>query len=437
MFLDDPSDLLSPLEAVWPGYFDRADALVRSAEERVVEWRFTEEQYYLPDHPFYRTIDTAMEELNDYWTPRAIRWIENVEHVSYPVRHGFDEQRRLVLIRQGAHSRLIIFGDGFYDLLRVFRDKGAEKHRMGDALHRDGVRRGSFMRFLVDDEGRITTKIRLNDEGVEPDSHYRKIELFHWEGRRLTESFRQGFTRGHNIPAWAKDYSQKEQAELYRGVNDELREFMSSRERIDYEYAADGRLIKAERIHVVTGFKNTTLYSYNPSDTIEKVSAEMAGALIKAIVKLLKGMKNIRPIRRVALVYSAEHVHCGLPTGVLISGAGDECSDPLDWEAYPHEAAWPLEGRAGQKIDSLHRRLQIVVEGSDEYAEDIAPRPYRMVLWQVSRAVYHALSKKKRIVSEDFTVFPIDDHGDADPIEDVRESLPSDVAKRVMRELQN
>jgi hypothetical protein len=54
-------------------------------------------------------------------------------------------------------------------------------------------------------------------------------------------------------------------------------------------------------------------------------------------------------------------------------------------------------------------------------------------LWQASRKVYDALVGKKRIVSEDFAVFPIDDHGDVDAREDLLQSLPAETVERVLR----
>ena len=59
-------------------------------------------------------------------------------------------------------------------------------------------------------------------------------------------------------------------------------------------------------------------------------------------------------------------------------------------------------------------------------------------IWRASvrvfdAAVEKAYAGKKRIVSEDFAVFPIDDHGDVDASEDVRQSLPVEAAERVLR----
>ena len=78
--------------------------------------------------------------------------------------------------------------------------------------------------------------------------------------------------------------------------------------------------------------------------------------------------------------------------------------------------------------------MQLVVKGLPEYSDDFQPRPYRDVLSQVSRRVYNALSGK-RVTAKSFAVFPIDDHNDVDPCEDVRESLPPEIAEQVMERI--
>jgi hypothetical protein len=95
----------------------------------------------------------------------------------------------------------------------------------------------------------------------------------------------------------------------------------------------------------------------------------------------------------------------------------------------PVEAAW---------ADYLARDAELAREveaneSAPQFAEDLARRPYREVLWQASRAVYDALAGKKRVVAPDFTIFPIDDHGDIDAAEDVRQSLPPEAAATVLR----
>ncbi|MDP6444815.1 MAG: hypothetical protein QF805_13555 [Pirellulaceae bacterium] len=64
MFIDDPADLIAPVESVWPEYIENGDQLLREAEASVVQWRLARDHSFLPNHPFYRTIDTR--EVDDY-----------------------------------------------------------------------------------------------------------------------------------------------------------------------------------------------------------------------------------------------------------------------------------------------------------------------------------------------------------------------------------
>ena len=197
----------------------------------------------------------------------------------------------------------------------------------------------------------------------------------------------------------------------------------------DSSYSAHGVLTKVADFNE-QGEDKDVWYTHNPTDTIESVSEAMVEHLSKQLIKCIKAVKEAKPIQLVGLVYSAEHVHCGLPSQVLLASTNDEIN-PLDWEEYPHTAAWPVGGRAGKKTDDLLRRLQLVVESSSEYAEDMQPKPYREVLWKTCRAVVDALAKT-RICDDAVAVIPLDDHGDVDPREDVRESLPEHIAAKVI-----
>lgn len=432
MFLDDPDEFIIPMETAWQRYIEETEQLELATENLVVEWKLANNTQYLPNHPFYRTIDTS--ESDGYWKPRPVRWADQVEADFDRVEHGFDKDQRLVFVRRGLISDIIIRSEGHFDFLRIHPDDKTESRIIGHQ-DKDGMRRGGFTRCFIDEKGRIVTKIRLSNEGSELGSHHRSAETFHWEGERLVESFRQSFDLGKELPVWAKHLPLEHTADMYLQTNERLRELKSSRACIRYSYNDAGRLIKAEKLDGFTGKHRNTLYSYNEADTIETVSAEFIKLLSKTLIKAINKQRDSHPIRRVALIYSAEHVHCGLPTQVLLASSKDGEMDSLDWEAYNQELEWPPTGRIETKIEDLLRRLLIVVESAPEFAEDYAPVPYRKVLWKTSQAIYQSLFKKKRIVTEDFAVFPIDDHGDVDSREDVRQSMPPEVAERVLQEL--
>lgn len=432
MFCQDPSEFIIPMEQEWPRYIKEGENLELAAKKSVVEWRLADDAVFVPKHPFYRTINTR--ESNGFWTAQPMRWVDRVEKEFNAVHHGIDAQGRIVHARRMHYSDFIVFGDGFYDVLNGYPDLDTGGRMVAEKEHR-GYRCGRFTRLFTDAAGRITTKVELNNEGPDPDRHNRSTEVFVWQNNRLVESFRQSFDRGDEIPDWMSDLSPEKQASMYRRVNDQLREFLPRRSRIQYAYDSEGCLTVASKHDGETGKLESTLYTHDPSDTIETVSDELVNLLSQTLVKMLKAEKSVRPIRRVALLYSAEHAHCGLPTKLLLSSADDNGLNPLDWEAYPHEGNWPPAGRISRKIDSLLRRLLIVVDGSATYGQQDAPIPYRDVLWRVSRVVYDELADRKRLVTEDFAVFPLDDHGDVDSAEDVRRSLPPAVADQVIAEL--
>ena len=57
MFIDDPTSLIEPVEAAWEDYIARGQEYVEQAEASVVEWRYSPDDDYLPDHPFSHLFD--------------------------------------------------------------------------------------------------------------------------------------------------------------------------------------------------------------------------------------------------------------------------------------------------------------------------------------------------------------------------------------------
>lgn len=424
MFIDDPTDLFRPVEAAWEDVVQNGDALRREAEASVVEWRFSPEYDYVPNHPFWRTLDVRD---HDPWRERPIRWVPENAEDSSQWRHGFDAEGRVVI----AGSVLVIYGDGFYDMVRMHLDRDANEWRAYIGHHRTGFPAGRMNRYLTDTDGRIVTRVTVNNEYEEPEHHNRDLRQHEWVDSRLVRTWRQAFDYGKEIPQWALDLPEEHIANMYRQATDDLREYNASRNVTVYDYNQEGRLIEVTERDEETKTVQETRYTYNPDDTIENVSEALVQELSKAVIKAIGSVKEAKPARRVALVYSAEHAHCGLPTGILVAGRDDELADQFDWESYSHEAQWPPAARTGQKIDSLTRRLLLVVEGDPKYADDFQPRPYREVLWKVCQNVYASLAKK-RTTTDDFAIFPIDDHGDVEPADDIRESLPVDVANQLL-----
>jgi hypothetical protein len=438
MYIDDPSEMIRHAEAKWLEYIQLGDELIQQVEATVVEWRFADwwSNYYLPDHPFWRMFDTS--DSCGPWTPRPMKWIGEKD-ADVIARHGFDSQGRIVVAKVPRDTSVVVFGDGYYDILNKFPKLDVGVHPSWNEKPGDGVLLGGFERFFVDGKGRITGSLRIHNERLHPQCHYRMIELFRWEEERLVESYQQSFSYGADLPPRIQRNPPEDTDALYRRINEEFREHRYSRRRVEYGYGKGGEIAKADvhygytegRIH--DGKYEQTLFARKSSDSIEKVIQELVPQLAKAIVKLVKETKGAQPVRRVALLYLSEHAHCGLPTFVRLLGVDDIIQGPVLDDPYPHLTSWP-SGQS-KKIGSCLTRLMSLVEGNSQFADEVAPRPYREVLWKASRMIYDELAGKRKVVADDFAVFPVDQHSDADAAEDIRESLPADVAERVIREM--
>ena len=439
-FLDDPTGLFAPVEAAWRDYLEAGEATLREVEAAVTETRHAadDDHLFLPDHPLWDRF-TAGEPAASSWDPRPLRWVAAGREPGTPEGkggppatwpHGLDADDRVRTAGAGRGRRAVAYGDGFHDLLAFRRhaDDGPflpfEPGRGSDAP------RGRLTRVLTGADGRMTAAVQINDEGGAPHRRFRTLRRFEYDdaGRYAGETERW-FTRGlagdEAHPEWRPEVAPGYFESVYM------------RRRVRARYDAAGRLAE------VTAYDHDPrkdvvgeeiLYGYNPGDTAEGLVAEfsalLARQLPKAVLAVLKATPAAKPLARVALVYSAEHAHCGLPTRLLLASDADAAAakfDPFLEEAYPHEAAWPPGGRAGKTLNDLHRRLLLAVEGDPAYAEDFQPRPYREVLWKAGAAA-HATLAKKRAATADFALFPLDDHGDVDPAEDARETLPAEVA---------
>lgn len=423
MYIDDPSDLFAPVEAAWIEYTANGTALFRATESEITEWRFADD-LLIPDHPL-----SHLYYVGDYspWYPRP--WQYREEDPNEPlVRHGFDADGRLRIVG----NRIIFHGDGYYDLLMYRLQRGkTTREPTGEVMlyephYSSGFPQGRVTRFCTDDAGRITLSLMLSIEGEEPQRQYRVPESFQWTAGKVCTSFRQHFT--------GKPHDEQAPDPRLREVNDELQEPMYMRTKTVYSYNTNGILTEVATFDG-DGKPGEVWYSRNPKDTIASVSKKLVRLLSRHVSKAIKSSRQSHPVRYAVLLYSAEHAHCGLPHRILLAPAG-QTINPLDREAYVEAANWPPEGRTERKLSDLLRRLMLVVESAPEYAEDFQPRPYREVLWSVCRSVYARMARRK-YCDTDFAIFPLDDHGDADSLEDVRQSLPDNVAEQVLNAAEN
>ena len=417
-FPADPSDLIAPVEAAWGRYVRAGAATLAEIESRVVETRHAAEEdwWFLPVHPLWDRFRIA--DRGDPWRPRPLRWAPEGEGTT---PHGLDAAGRILTAGRYA----IVYGDGFHDILFFGPDR--LPYRPEDET---GFAKGRLTRLWTDDAGRIVAAAQVNQEREEPHCHFRTVQRFEYDAAgRFVQSHERWYRRGRKAD---------ETPETHPEVAPGYYELPYMRERVSVSYDDAGRLVGAESTDEFRGGEEILYSSRDADDTIEGLVAEfselLGKQLVKAIDGFLKATPGAKPAARCALLYSAEHAHCGLPAGVLSASEADATADgfePLDWEAYSREIDWPPEGRAGKKLADLHRRLLIAVEGDPAYAETFQPRPYREVLWKAGRAAWQTL-KKKRSTAANFALFPLDDHGDVDPAEDVRETLPAEVAGAII-----
>jgi hypothetical protein len=423
MYLDDPTVLIAAAEETWGGYLERGNQLIVEASAKVVDRRYTEESEILPDHPFWRTFDAT--DGTDIWPPRPMQWIQPMPEHQYVRQHGFDAQGRIVLVTSGLRSLIVVFGEGHYDILLKFHQMEVGRMHSSEQPP-DGARLGGFRRFCR--RPRANHRIAQTYTAHRTSHALSEFRTLPLEGDRLVESFWQWFCRS---PGQGRKDSNSPDPRVRR-VNEHLWEPAYMRHRVEYTYGDDGSLTSADVFDGLSGKYERSLYARNSSETIESTVEEMAPLLAKAIVKLVNDRKEARPVKRVALLYLRTFTVGCRRTPTLASH--DVITDTLRQDPYPHLTSWP-EGRT-KKIGSCFARLMQLVEGNPLYADDCQPRPYRELMWRTSRAIYDKLVGSKHVVSGDFAVYPVDQNGDVDAAEDIRQSLPPEVAERVIRELQ-
>lgn len=407
MFLNDPEQIYSELKPAWIDFRERVNELAAKTYDQVVLWREADNQAILPTHPMSATIDTTGSD--GLWRDRTNLFVPEVKNANRRVRHGFDAAGQVVVAERELYSKLLMRGDHYLDVAAAFRSR--------DGHWETNPTRPKFSRYYLGDGSRILQVAKYSP--TEEDSL--DLETFCWQSGRPVETFLQSFNSGTEIPGWAKDRSAAEIAALYRN-GPKYREYMPRRSIRRYCYDADEQLIEVEEERLRRNIKNT-IYTRNTEDTIESVFDELLPMLTQRIVAVLKKVKQQRPLQTVVLLYSAEHIHTGLPWGIACQLDGLPSEPLLEPDSYKIHVPWPPEKRAGQLLQNCINRFRIAVESSPMFREDISPKPFRELLWQVSTLVAGEL-RSSRVTADGFTVFPLDDHGDVDPIKDLQECLP-------------
>ena len=409
-YLDDPTKIYSALKPAWKKFRTNVTKLALDAISKVEVWKESEDMI-LPIHPFSQFIDTTRSD--GIWRDRSTLFVPEVKNPHRRVRHGFSKSGQVVVAQREHFSMLVLQGKGYFDIAGASHEKNGKYSEMPT--------RPRYVRYMLDQEQRITQILDYSpteDENV-------NVELLNWQKNQLTESYLQTFDSGKELPGWAEDLPLEEQASLYRQATKAYREYMPRRGICRFAYAKDGALTSVKKNRLERPKDVTVIYSRSVGDTVGKVLEELAGTLSEQVLAMLKKSKKHHPLRAVALLFSAEHAHTGLPWGIAAIPADSEIQDATDVESYSIQLDWPTAKPALQK---LVNRFIIAVEASPEYRDSDAPKAYRDLLWQVSLHVAKELHQSK-IADKRFTILPIDDHGDIDPKRDFKDCVSKRDAK--------
>ena len=278
----------------------------------------------------------------DGWRPRPLRWVAEsrgswtpdepgAPPITWP--YGLDAGGRVRVARMGPSGGMaVVYRETFHDLLWFARNggRGGDGPRLPvipERARESGVPaypRGRMIRLLKDADGRIIASVKLNNGWEKPRTHFRTLRRFEYDadGRYVGETERW-FARG-------LDDRGSENREWNPEIAPGYFESVYMRRRVRARYDAAGRLaevIAYDHDPRRSRVQEQILYGYNPGDTVPKLvgqlSALLAKQLPKAVLAALKANPAAKPLARVALVYSAEHAHCGLPSRVLLAGEAD------------------------------------------------------------------------------------------------------------------
>ena len=436
MFTDNPSELLHPLEAAWDRYVQGFDPILRDCAARVATWLYARDAEYIPNSPFWKFLDVILP--GDEWELRKLKWLAESDGSPSICEHGFDRDGRLVLIRSiragWRKATCVVYGDGFYDIFaaRLNPDSDTFMHWWGLSSPYPNDGRGMMTRIYCDQEGRIVGRLDLSDGGPTSNNHFRNYASYQWKDGIVANSYYQGFQYG--IPQWAETKSEAEKAAMFREVDGSLREFMLSRKHISCQYSPEGFLTSAQSFDQ-HGKYYDTLVEYVPGENMDEVAGALVAALSKAVIQAINNCKSAHPVAFAALIFSSCSAPWAQPGRILLASTSDGQVDPLNWEDLRHEAVWPPDAKASKrKIDSLEIRFMNLVNSIASNADFQHPLECRRVLWRVCQEVQSEFKRRpSKSVAPMFCIYPLDDHNDVDPLEDVRNNLPSESVDIVLK----
>lgn len=406
-FHDNPKRSLDELAEAWELQTKDSEAQIGHALSTIVSWRWATDDMF-SSHPLFGLADTTPDA--EPWRPFTQTWLVDGEKkatLKNCWKHGFDHQGRIVL----AQSQ-------WYALVTAWRDDGCDRLQIYESPDAKGVFRwGSryddnlwFTRYWYNGDGQIECRCTQKSERG---TIYRKFEWFEYDGERCVESIQQCFETMSELPHWEREKSDIELRKRYRPLTgnklvNNVVEAMIWRRRVQYNYASPSVLLSAEEFDADHKPVEELRYEKLPERSLKETVADLADKVTAAIRKTVEDPSPTKPYRALALIYSAEHAHCGLPHHVRVLDYDSPWpSDRQNVELYPTELNVAFHRPVFQLWTEFNQRVRDLFPDDDDGDVKAAVSAMR----QIATQLYQHLSNSEH-VTEDFAVVAIDDHGD-------------------------
>jgi hypothetical protein len=209
---------------------------------------------------------------------------------------------------------------------------------------------------------------------------------------------------------------------------------MLGRKHITYQYSPEGLLTNVQSFDQHGKYQGT-LIEYVPNDNLDEVAGELVAALSKAVIQAIQNCKSAHPVAFAALIFTSGVAPWAQPGQILLASESEDEIDPLLSEDLRHEAVWPSQSKTSQrKIDSLEIRFMHLVNSIASNDDFRHPLECRKVLWRVCQEVQSQLKRRPpKSIAPTFCIYPLDDHGEVDPLQDIRHNMPSEKVDIILK----
>lgn len=418
-FLDDPRDLIAELDAAWGRLGPTRGELLDERMQTAAEWRLASGKM-MRRHP----LDSQVEpDEFGRWRVSKAGWLPESEaktredggerDLAYgcdQVWHAFDADGRITLVRNPYHTDIAVHtetGDGGSrtEILTLMNQAvvGVDDDERIVRIDRDG-------------SGRL---VQTASRSVQQGTRYTRVERFEYgDDGRCVRSVSQAFEIISEVPHYLQDKTPQElRSKYYRSLDggEEIVgvpvEYLPRRRWFEYEYDESGGLIRVAAFDGPDGQEREELpFERQPTRPLPEVVDDYVTAMAKQVIKAAKTKHPGQPFAGLALIYSCEHPHCGLPHAIGVCPAGSPPADPLDWEAYPERLGIEMKRPLLKTFGALQDALDRAFAHCDEFDEQNAA--VVDLMRRIAAGARDGLGKRQ--LAPDAAVAFIDDHGDVE-----------------------